>query len=70
MQNNNTRRNRRLTYRGHTLTVAQWAEVVGLSQNTLENRVWRGWSTEEALTIPKGRRRPTDDERSEGEAYG
>lgn len=51
-QHNNTRRNVRLTYHGVTLTVAQWAERIGIKSICLFMRLRRGWSIERALTPP------------------
>lgn len=49
-------RNRRgcvhLTHAGHTMTVAEWAESVGIQENTLRERLSRGWSTSRAITQP------------------
>lgn len=47
-----------LTFEGKTQSIAAWAEEVGLARPALYDRINRhGWSTEEALTIPKGGRR-------------
>lgn len=51
-QSNNTSRNVELTHAGETLTIAQWAEMVGIGYVTLGTRLKRGWSTERALTEP------------------
>jgi len=52
-QGRNTRRNVRWTYQGQRKTIAEWAEVVGISQGTLWMRVFgRGWSVERALSTP------------------
>lgn len=52
-QNNNTRRNVRITFNEETKTLTQWAEEVGLSWSTLRARlVWYHWSVEKALTTP------------------
>lgn len=40
-QNRNRRRHRRLTYGGETLLQAEWAERLGISQDTLYQRVKR-----------------------------
>jgi hypothetical protein len=43
--------NRRLTFRGQTLSLAEWAERVGLSRFTLGTRINKlGWSVARALT--------------------
>lgn len=52
VQNNNTRRNRLLTYEGTTLTVAQWARLLGARPGVFAVRVSRGWSVHRILTTP------------------
>lgn len=52
-QNRNTRRNRRITFNGETLTAAEWAQRFGISYSLLSNRLKRGWSIEKALTTEK-----------------
>lgn len=52
-QNRNTRRNRRITFNGETLTAAEWAQRFGISYSLLSNRLKRGWSIERALTTEK-----------------
>lgn len=54
-QNRNTARNRFLTHAGETLTVAEWAERMGVGYSALSNRIRDGWSVEDALTIPVAR---------------
>jgi hypothetical protein len=50
-QNNNSRRNHMLTFKGKTQSVALWAEEIGIRQRLLHARVTRlGWSVERALT--------------------
>lgn len=50
-QASNTRRNRKLTFNGETLTVFQWARKTGISRPTISSRVnILGWTTEMALT--------------------
>lgn len=51
-QSNNIRRNVRLTYRGETLTVAQWSDRLGFGRELLPSRIRRGWTVERALTTP------------------
>lgn len=55
-QNNNTSRNAHITYRNVTHTVAQWAKLKGLTYSTLQHRLSRGWSAEEALETPTKKR--------------
>lgn len=51
-QNNNTRQNRRITYQGETLNITQWSERTGLKLLTIHMRLKRGWSIQDALTVP------------------
>lgn len=48
-QQNNTSKNRRITYGNKTQTIAQWAREVGLQMKVLWARVNAGWPTERAL---------------------
>lgn len=45
--------NRMLEFRGETKPLCQWAYEIGLTPNTLKERLSRGWSVEKALTSPK-----------------
>lgn len=49
----NTRRNRLLTFAGETLSVAGWAERMGIRPQTLANRLRRGWPVERSLTTER-----------------
>lgn len=51
-QNRNTRKNHLLTYRGETLSIAEWAERLKLDPRTLCMRIIRGWTTERAIETP------------------
>ncbi len=51
----NTRRNIFLTFRDETKTVPEWAEITGLSQTTIRQRVKAGWDVERMLTRPSNR---------------
>lgn len=53
-QNRNQRRSTRITVDGITRTVVGWAEVMGISQETIRQRIRRGMSPEEAVTLPVG----------------
>ena len=56
VQQNNTRRNRNITFQGKTLTMAEWSRDVGISWHVIWNRLNRGWSVERALTEPVHRK--------------
>jgi len=52
-QCNNQSKNRRITYKGETLTIAQWAKRIGISYATLTGRINAlKWSVEEAIETP------------------
>lgn len=51
-QARNQRTNRKLTYNGETLCVAEWAERIGLNRNALYTRLSLGWDVARALTTP------------------
>jgi hypothetical protein len=53
-QNRNTSRNHVLTLHGETRTLAEWAQVTGLHYVAIRARLARGWTVEEALTLPNG----------------
>lgn len=48
----NQRRTHYLTYNGETLSLAAWAERVGLPRAALSSRIHAGWATDRALTQP------------------
>lgn len=51
-QSRNTRRNKILTFKGEVHCCAEWAEIIGMHQDTLWMRLKRGWSIEKSLTTP------------------
>lgn len=50
VQMRNTRRNRYLVFRGESRCVSEWAEIVHIDAHTIQARLKRGWSVEDALT--------------------
>jgi hypothetical protein len=52
MQQNNSRRNRRLTFAGETLSLSEWSRRTGVSLSTLRGRIRLGWTAEQALSKP------------------
>ena len=50
-QANNTSRNCKIAAFGQTKTLTEWARETGINRNTLKQRLDRGLSAEEALTI-------------------
>lgn len=48
----NKTNNHLLTYNGETHTVVEWSEIIGISENALFSRLYRGWSVEKALSTP------------------
>jgi hypothetical protein len=51
-QSDNTRRTIRYTFDGHTLTVSEWARLLGIPKHRIYNRLHKGWPIEMALTKP------------------
>lgn len=51
-QSRNRKNNRLLRYKGQTKTVAEWAEIAGLTKECLGKRLKRGWGTDEAISTP------------------
>lgn len=51
-QANNRRNNKLITYKGVTMTQAQWAEFIGIEPMTLSCRLKRGWPIDKALETP------------------
>lgn len=52
-QMRNKRDNRRLTLNGETRCVAEWAERLGISVNTIRKRVYSGYTDAQALHVGK-----------------
>jgi hypothetical protein len=53
-QARNTKRNRIITYDGESKSLAEWSEVVGISQDTLKARLNMGWSHIKTIETPLG----------------
>ena len=52
-QNNNSRNNHWIKYKGEEKTLTQWGEVLGINMHTLLSRLNQlGWSIERAFTTP------------------
>lgn len=49
-QQRNKRNNRLITYQGKTLCLSSWAIFLNMPRNTLDNRITRGWTIEDAFT--------------------
>lgn len=50
-QSRNRRSNKMITYQGVTLCVTDWAKRQGIPKQCLQDRLWRGWPVEHALTL-------------------
>jgi hypothetical protein len=57
IQQNNRSNNHYITYNNQNKTLAEWARELNFTYKMLEHRINRGWTIEEAFTIPKGGRR-------------
>lgn len=53
VQGNNKRNNVKLTHEGRTLSIARWADVLGVKAITLYKRVGKGWPVERILKKEK-----------------
>lgn len=53
-QARNTRANRIVQAFGKEISLAEWAELTGLNRQTIESRIKRGWTIEDALTTQPG----------------
>ena len=51
-QANNRRSNSFVSFRGATLTLAQWGRKTGIDQRLIRERLKRGWSIQKAITTP------------------
>lgn len=52
-QGNNKTNSRYLIYNGEKLTITQWADIVGISEDVIRFRLDKyGWNIKDALTIP------------------
>lgn len=54
----NKRSNHRITFRGRTLCIAEWAEALGVSEHLIDGRLRNGWSHERTLSTPLRPHRP------------
>lgn len=58
-QARNRRSNRMIEHDGRCLSVAEWAEILGVRSGSLLQRINSGWSIERALTTPMRRDKRT-----------
>lgn len=52
LQARNTRSNVMITYKGLTLCAAEWADIMGVNQDTVTKRIRNGWSGEKTIETP------------------
>jgi len=50
-QMNNMSRNLKITYKGETLNLQEWAFKTGIKREVIKSRINRGWTIEAALTL-------------------
>jgi predicted DNA-binding transcriptional regulator AlpA len=55
----NTRKSRFLEHDGQVRTMSEWSELTGITRQNIYKRLKRGWSVDDALTVPLGAKRPT-----------
>lgn len=51
-QANNRRNNRHLVYNGASKTLAEWSRLLGINSKTIQHRLKKGLSVEQALSTP------------------
>lgn len=51
-QNNNSRRNNYIKYRGKKQTLAQWAKALNINPNTFRSRLYQGWTIKRMIETP------------------
>lgn len=49
-QANNRRNTMWIEFNGECHTISEWSEITGINRSTLNNRIYRGWDIEKALT--------------------
>lgn len=59
-QSNNTRMNTIVCYKGMKKTLSEWADYYKIPYKLFVNRYSKGWTIEEIINTPKGRRRKYD----------
>ena len=47
----------RIEYKGETKTIREWADVLGVTADCIRGRLHKGWTVEDALSIPNDERR-------------
>ncbi len=63
-QANNRRTNRIIEFNGESHTSCEWAEIIGIDRNVIENRIDNlGWSIEKALTTKVRGKSPIIDQK-------
>jgi hypothetical protein len=67
-QNRNRRLNHRVTFRGETKTIAEWAEIIAIDRSLLSWRILKGWPIEKAMTQQTGA--PNRSHNEQGEIVG
>ena len=58
LQSSNRRDSVWLTFKGETKILTDWADILSINQSAIRERLRRGWSVEDALTVPVGQKRP------------
>lgn len=63
----NTSKNKCIEWNGETHPLSEWCEILGLEYNTINMRLYRGWSFEKAVSTPL---RVWDDDDLNGKRFG
>lgn len=51
-QLNNTRKNKKIEYKGESKTLAQWSDITGLPRWVIDKRIKNGWDIEKVMSTP------------------
>lgn len=55
-QIHNSSKCRNITHNGKTMTVGEWTKLLGVHQNLLHKRLYRGWTIAETIDTPAGQK--------------
>ena len=58
--NSRTRAAKKYKALGKCLTIRQWSEETGIGKEVIGGRIRRGWTVEQAVTTPRGRKKLLD----------
>lgn len=66
VQIGNRRNTVKVHFQGKRLTIREWSEITGIDASTIKHRLYAGWPTKKALTLPVSAGRTADESLSTG----